>query len=116
MRGGRGSKSKGWTSRTGASEEWLGKGRSSYTEGDPPMVRGPAVMGEILGETVGEGHKGTEGNVASAFPVHSGTGQPVRLPDLNLCPRILPPAMQNPSPAPTPPPRAPLLHSETPSN
>ena len=34
------------------------------------MVRGPAAMRENLGETLGEGHEGTEGNGASAFPLH----------------------------------------------
>ena len=54
-------------------EGWLGKGRSSYTQHDPPTFRGPAVMGETLEETVGEGHRGTEGNGASAFPLrHQG--------------------------------------------
>ena len=61
------------------------------------------------------GRGGTEGNVASTFPVHLGTGEPVGLPGLILCPQSLPPAMQSPSPAPTPPSRAPPLHSETPS-
>ena len=79
------------------------------------MVRGPEWMGETLGEMVGEGHKGTEGNVASAFPVHLGTGEPAGLPGLIFCPWSLPPATQNPIPAPTPPPRALPLHSETPS-
>ena len=71
--------------------------------------------GETLGETVGEGNEGTKGNRTSAFPVHLGTGEPVGLPGLILCPWSLPPAMQNPSPAPTPPPRALPLHLETPS-
>ena len=93
-----------------------GDRRSSYTQWDPPMVRGPAAMGGTRGETVGEGHEGTEGNGASTFPVHLGTGEPVGLLGLILCPRSLPPAMQSPSPAPTPPPRAPSLHAETPSN
>ena len=42
--------------------------------------------------------------------------EPVGLPGLILCPRSLPPAAQNPSPATTPPPGALPLHSETPSN
>ena len=110
--GGKGSKSKGQTSRTGTPEGWLGEGRSSYTQWDPPTVRGPAGIGETLGEMVGEGHKGTEENAAGAFPVHVGMG----LPGLMLCPRRLPPAAQSPGPAPTCPPRAPPLRSETPSN
>ena len=57
-------------------------------------------------------HKGT----ASAFPVHSGTGEPAGLLGLILRPRSLPPAAQSPSLAPAPPARAPSLHSETPSN
>ena len=79
------------------------------------MVRGPEWMGETLGEMVGEGCERTEGNMASTFPVHLGTREPVGLPGLILCPRSLPAAVQSPSPAPTPPPRAPPLHSETPS-
>ena len=93
----------------------LGEGRSSYTQGDPPMGRGPPAMGETLREMVGEGRKGMEGNGASAFPVHLGTRKPVGFLGLILCPRSLPPAAQSPSPAPTPPPRAPLLPSEIPS-
>ena len=77
------------------------------------MVRGP---GETMEEMVGDGREGMEGNGASAFPVHLGTGKPVELLALILCPRSLPAAAQSPSPAPTPPPRAPPLHSETPSN
>ena len=73
-------------------------------------------MGENRGEMVGEGHEGTKGNGASAFPVHLGTGKPVELLGLILCPRSLPPATQSPSPTLTPPPRAPPLYSETPSN
>ena len=46
------------------------------------MIRGPAGTGEILGWGRREG----EGNVASAFPVHLGTGEPVGLPGLILCP------------------------------
>ena len=57
-----------------------------------------------------------EGNVASAFPVHLGTGKPFVLLGLILCPRSLPPAMQSPSPSPILPPRAQSLHSETPYN
>ena len=113
--GGRGSKSKGWISGTGTPEGRLGEGRSSYTQQDPPMLRGPVATGETLGETVGEGHEGTEGHTASAFPVHSGTRERVGLLVLILCPRNLPPAVQSPSPTPTPPPRAPPLHAETPS-
>ena len=41
------------------------------------MARGPAGMGETLGEMVGERHEGMEGNGASAFPVHLGTWEPV---------------------------------------
>ena len=52
----------------GTPEGRLGEGRSSYTQRDPPMVRGPAGMGETLGETVGEGHEGMEGNGALCFP------------------------------------------------
>ena len=89
--------------------------RSSYTQRDPPTVRGPAGMGEILGEMVGEGCEETEGNGASAFPVHLGTREPTGLLGLILRPRSLAPAAQSPSPAPTPPPRAPPLHLETPS-
>ena len=99
----------------GTPEGWLGEVRSSDTQRDPSMVRGPAGTGETLGETVGEGRKGTEGNTASAFPVHLGTGEPVGLLGLILCPLSLPPAVQSPGPTPTPPPRAPPLHSETPS-
>ena len=55
LREGRGSKSKGQITETGTPEGWLGKGRSFYTQWDLPMVRGPAVTGETLGETVGEG-------------------------------------------------------------
>ena len=110
--GGKGSKNKGWTSGSGTPEGWLREGRSSYTQWDPPTVRGPAVTGETLGETVGEGRGGTEGNAASAFPVHLGTGEPVGLLGLILYPWSLPLAMQSPSPAPAPPP----LHSETPCN
>ena len=100
----------------GTPEEWLGEGRSSYTQRDPPTVRGPAATGETLGETVREGCGGMEENMASAFPAHLGTRNPVGLPGLILCPRSLPPATQSPSPANTSPPRAPPLHSETPSN
>ena len=95
---------------------WLGEGRSSYTQWDPPTVRGPAAMGETLGKMVGEGPKGMEENAASAFPVHLGTGKPVGLLGLILCPRSLLSATQNRSPTPTPPPRTRPLHSETPSN
>ena len=115
-REGRGSKSKGRNSGTGTPEGWLGEGRSSNTQRDPPMVRGPVATGEALGEMVGEGVEGMEGNTASAFPVHLGTGEPAGLLGLILCPWSLPPAAQSPSPAPTPPPRAPPLHSEAPSN
>ena len=113
---GRGRKSKGRTSGTNTREWWLRKGRSSYTQQDPPTLRGLEVMGETLREMVGEGHKGTEGNGAIAFPVHLSTGKPVGLLGLILCPQSLPPAKQNPSPAPTPPPRALPLHSETHTN
>ena len=71
------------------------------------MVRGPVAMGENLGEMVGEGHKGMEGNGTSAFPVHLGTGEPVGLLGLILCPQSLLPAMQSPSPAPTSPTQGP---------
>ena len=91
------------------------EGRSSYTQQDPPTVRGPAGMVETLGETGWEESGGMEGNAASTFPVHLGTGEPVGLPGLILCPQILPPSAQNTSPTPTPPHRAPPLHSETPS-
>ena len=101
---------------TGAPEGWLGEGRSSYTQQDPPTVRGPGATGKTLGETVGEGHEGMEGNRANAFPVHLGTRKPVGLWGLILCTWSLPSATQSPSPAPTPPPRALPLHSETPSN
>ena len=114
LREGRGSKSKGQTYGTGTSEGWLGEGRSSYTQWDPPMVRGPAGMGETLGGVA------EERNVASDFPVHLCTGEPVGLPGLILCPQSLPPTIQSPSPTPTSPPRALPLHSEnhseTPSN
>ena len=89
-----------------------GGGEESYTQWGPPTVRGPAGMGDILGETRGGGRGGMEGNLASVFPVHLGTGE---FPGLILFPRSLPPAAQSPSPAPTPPPRALPLHSETPS-
>ena len=85
-------------------------GGSSYTQRDPPRVRGPAVIGETLGRC-----GGTEGNGTNTFPVHLGTGEPVDLPGLILCPLSLPPATQNPSPAATPPPRTWPLHLETPS-
>ena len=88
------------------------EGKRSYTQRDPPTVRGPAAKEETLGDTVGKERRGTEGNMASAFPVHLGTGEPVGLPGLNLCPRSLLPAAHSPSPTPSPPP----LHSETPSN
>ena len=65
------------------------------------MVRGPVVMQKTLGE-MGVGREGTEGNGASAFPVHLGTGKPVGLLDLILCLWSLPPAAQSPSPAPKP--------------
>ena len=100
----------------GTPEGWLGEGRSSYTQWDPPMVRGPAAMGETLGERVGEGRKGMEGSRACAFPVHLGTRKPVGLLGLILCPRSLPPALESPSPTATPQPRALPLHPETPSN
>ena len=77
---------------------------------------GPATMGETLGEMVGEGREGMEGNVASAFLAHLGTGEPVGLPGLIFCPQSLPLSVQNPSPSPTPPPRALPLHLETHSN
>ena len=60
-REGRGSKSKGQTSGTGTPEGCLGEGRSSYTQRDPPMVRGPAAMGETLRDTVGRGMKEWKG-------------------------------------------------------
>ena len=74
-------------------EGWLGEVRSSYTQRDPTTVRGPVATGETLGDTVGEGHEGAEGNGASTFPVHLGTGKPVGLPGLILCPWSLPPAV-----------------------
>ena len=84
------------------------------------MVRGPVATGETLGEMVRDRHKGMEGNMASAFPVHLGTGEPFRLLGLIFCPRSRPSGVQNANPAPTPPPRALPLHlenpSETPSN
>ena len=43
---------------TGTPEGCLWEGRSSYIQQDPPTVRGPAVMGETLGKTVGEGRRG----------------------------------------------------------
>ena len=52
----------------------------------------------------GRGCGGMEGNLASAFPVHLGTGEPLRLPGLILCPQSLPLASYSPSPAPPPPP------------
>ena len=61
MREGRGSKSKGWTSGTCTPEGRLGEGRSSYTQQDPPTVRGPAGTGETLGEMVGEGTEERKG-------------------------------------------------------
>ena len=82
--GWKGSKSKGRTYGTSTPEGRWWEGRSSYTQQDPPMVRGPAAMRENLGETLGEGHEGTEGNGARAFPVHLGTGKPVGLPGLIL--------------------------------
>ena len=36
----------------GTPEGWLGEGRCSDTQRDPPTVRGPKGMGETLGETV----------------------------------------------------------------
>ena len=48
-REGRGSQSKGWTSGTSTPEGWLGEGRSSYTQREPPTVRGPVGMGSMLG-------------------------------------------------------------------
>ena len=77
--GRKGEQNIGRTYRMGTPEGWLGEGRTSYTQWDPPMVRGSASMGETLGEMAGEGHEGTEGNGASAFPVHLGTGEPVAL-------------------------------------
>ena len=83
------------------------------TQQDPPMIRCPAGMRETLGE-MGVGCRGMEGNAASTFPVHLAQGSLLGS-HLILCPQSLPPAAQNPSPAPTPPPRALCLHSETPS-
>ena len=74
------------------------------------MVRGPAGMRETLGETM-VGGGGTEGNVASAFPVQLGTREPLGLRGLNLCPQSLHPAPQSPSPIPRPTPSALLLHA-----
>ena len=113
--GGSGEKKKGWTAGDGTPEGWLEEGRNSYTQWDPPMVRSPAATGETLGEMVGEVHKGTEGKGASAFLVHLDTGESVGLLGLILCLWSLPRAEQNPSPAPTTPPRALPLQSDTPS-
>ena len=100
----RGSKSKGQTYRTSTPEGRLGVGRSSYTWQDPPTVRGPAAWGRP------SRGGGMEGSMASAFPAHLGTREPVELPGLILCPQSLPPATQSPSPAPTPTCRALPLH------
>ena len=43
--GGKGSKSKGQTNGTSTPEGRLGDGRSSYTQRNPPTVRGPAGRG-----------------------------------------------------------------------
>ena len=99
----------------GTPEGWLGEGRSSYTQRDPHMVRGP-VQGKPWGRRCGRGTKEQKGMGASAFPIHLGTGKSVGLPGLILCPRSLPPAPQSPSPTLTPPPRALPLHLEIPSN
>ena len=61
MREGRGSKSKGQTSGACTPEGQLGEGRSSYTQRDPPTVRGPVGTGETLGEMVGKGTKERKG-------------------------------------------------------
>ena len=74
------------------------------------MVRGPVGTGETLGGTAG-GPGGTEGNRASAFPVHLATGEPAGLSGLILCPQSQPPAVQSPSPTPTSSPR---LYLQTP--
>ena len=110
---GRGSKSKVRTSGTGTTEGRLGEGRHSYTQRDPPTVRGPSGTGETRGEAVGEGREGTEGKGASAFPVHLGSGVPVGIPGLILCPWSLPPATQSPSLAPHPHP-GPYLYTRRP--
>ena len=57
----------------------------------------------------GEGHRGTEGNAASVFPVHLA-------PRPNHLPSEPPSCRAEPKPRPYTPPRAPPLHSETPSN
>ena len=68
--------------------------------------------GDPGGELGVRGHGRTEGNAASTFPAHLGTGETVGLQGLILCPRSLP-STESPSPAPTPRPRAPPLHLET---
>ena len=114
-REGRGSKSKGGTSGTGTPVGWMGVGKSSYTQLDPHKVRGPAATGGDPGGDGGGGPWRNGREAVSVFPVHLGIGEPVGLLGLFPCPQSLPPAVQNPSPATTPTPRALPLHLETPS-
>ena len=100
-REGRGSKSKGQAYRTSTPKGWLGEGRSSYTQWDPPMVRGPGRDG------VGVAWKNRRERG------HLGTREPVGLLGLILCPQSLPPVVQSPSPAPTPAP-GPHLYTRRP--
>ena len=114
-REGKGSKSKGRTSGTGTPRGGWGRGGVPTSSGTHPRLGVQRWRGETLGETVGEGREGMEGNGAGAFPGHLGNGKPVGLLGPILCPQSLPAATQSPSPAPTHPPRALPLHSESPS-
>ena len=64
--------------RTGTPEWGLGEGRGSHAWRGPVMTRRSAGMQRDL-----RGIGGSEGNTASIFPTHSGTGEPVGLPGLN---------------------------------
>ena len=60
-REGRGSKSKGWTSRTGTPEGWLGEGRSSYTQRTHPRLGVQWRRGRPWGRWWGQGTKQWKG-------------------------------------------------------
>ena len=115
-REGRGSKSKAQTYRTGTPEGWLGEGRSvPKPSGTHPRLGVQWEQGRPWCRPGEEGHRGTEGNGASAFPVHLGTWGAHWAPRPNPLPSEPPCCHAEPKPRPYTPTRALPLHSETPS-
>ena len=72
---------------TGAPEGWLGEGRGSNAQRDPLSVRGSTGTGRDP-----RGIGGSEGNMASVSPAHSGPEEPAEVPGLILHTQRPPPA------------------------